>query len=167
MTAKRNDSAKNVLDDVLDFEEHGPQIDSRIYRKVSDLKLNHAVKVCQYSSTLREVVNIFQKTNIGSVVVVDNMKPLGIFTERDYVAKIAGHDLDLNKEIVGTYMTPQPITVMLDDPIIKAMLKMRAGKFRHLLVVNENNIVQNVISVKDMLDFLLKGMETELDFLLE
>jgi len=59
-------------------------------------------------SSLREVVNQFQKENIGCAILTKDEKISGIFTERDILLKVLGKKLDFEKEIVKDFMTKDP-----------------------------------------------------------
>ena len=72
--------------------------------------------------------------SVGSIVVMEGGRPVGIFTERDFLKKIAPLDQDLRYEPISKFMTPNPKSLPLDAPISKAMIFMRLGRFRHILL---------------------------------
>lgn len=125
--------------------------------KVSDLVLGSAAHACAPETSVEEVVARLRRAEIGCIVVVKERVPVGVFSERDYIKKIACNKID-KRSPVSTFMTPNPVCVGVHDPISKILVKMRMGRFRHIIVTDENGLLKNVISVKDVLDHLLDAV---------
>ena len=69
-------------------------------------------------TSVQDVIQIMLDRNIGAVLVVDGQnKLLGIFSERDLLKKIAGLHESFSHLKVGDFMTPDPVTVTLRDPM--------------------------------------------------
>lgn len=99
-------------------------------------------------TTMEQVAKIMTEKNIGSVIVVDNGKPVGIITERDIVKGIGkGKKLDSKAEEI---MTSSLITVREDSPITGALALMRQFNIRHLPVVNDKGELTGIISIRDI-----------------
>ncbi|MEM0064373.1 MAG: CBS domain-containing protein [Metallosphaera sp.] len=98
--------------------------------------------------TLREVTKMMTMKNVGSIIVTESGKPIGIITERDVVRAI-GNDksLDEKAEII---MTSSLITVREDSPITGALSLMRTYNIRHLPVVNQEGKLTGIISIRDI-----------------
>lgn len=111
------------------------------YMKTSVISVDKNVK-------LKDIARIMTEKSIGSVIVVENEKPIGIITERDIVKAIGkGKDLDaLAKDI----MTASLITIRQDAPISGALSLMRLNNIRHLPVVNEEGKLVGIISIRDI-----------------
>lgn len=102
------------------------------------------------------MITTLKANKIGSIVISDgNSTALGIFTERDVLMKIVGNPNVSLDEPIEAYMTKSPKWVTSDDTIERAMLLMRVGRFRHLVVVDRGEKLQSVLSVKDLTDFIL------------
>lgn len=110
-----------------------------------------------------EAINTFNKKDIGCVLVVDKEtgKITGIFTERDVIRKLLNGKHDLNNEHVGQYMTRNPDTFRLEDPIAFALNRFAACGYRHIPLVDENNIPVGVISIKDIIEHLADFYSSE------
>jgi CBS domain-containing protein len=121
--------------------------------KVSELVLVSKVQTCHESAPIAAVVDQLCRAEVGSIVVVENGAPVGIFTERDYLKKIACREIDKNSAI-SQFITRNPVCVKLSDSVGKVLIKMRMGRFRHIVVVDDSGKLVNVISIKDVLDFL-------------
>ncbi|MDT7875331.1 MAG: CBS domain-containing protein [Sulfolobus sp.] len=99
-------------------------------------------------TTMEQVAKIMTEKNIGSVIVVDNGKPVGIITERDIVKGIGkGKKLDSKAEEI---MTSSLITIREDSPITGALALMRQFNIRHLPVVNDKGELTGIISIRDV-----------------
>jgi CBS domain-containing protein len=106
------------------------------------------------SATLDEAVEIMMSHGVGALLVTDGDRDLvGMLTERDFLTKFAVADGEPGS--VRDYMTPNPETVALDDPLAFAVRKMDVGGYRHLPVVEAGRPV-GVVSVRDVLRHLMK-----------
>ena len=95
---------------------------------------------------------------MGSIIVTDDAKkPLGIFTERDYLLKMAGEETKFLDSPIEEYMTKEPKTVNGKDSIYNVMELMYKGRFRHIVIVNDKEQVAGVLSIKDILEFLMNS----------
>ncbi|MEO0337258.1 MAG: CBS domain-containing protein [Pseudomonadota bacterium] len=121
---------------------------------VKDLPFVSEVQTLGPDQTVADAVELFQNHKIGSVVIVDrDSRVLGIFTERDYIYKVAGEVEGSESDPISKHMTANPKAVNLEDQILKASISMRLGRFRHVVVVNDANRLVGVISIKDLLDW--------------
>ena len=98
--------------------------------------------------TVGEAVAVMAQNRIGSVLIMDGEKLLGIFTERDTVRALSqAHDA-ARHEIVS-WMTHNPTTVAPDVDAEDALRTMLDSGFRHLPVV-ENGKVVGMVSMRDL-----------------
>ena len=115
---------------------------------------------CKPDTSINEVLAILKENSIGAVPIVDDQATvLGIFTERDFLTKIAGADQNacLDKPVSG-YMTPDPKVVKLEDEIENGIYLMVNHGFRHLVVVHESGKLANIFSIKDALNHLFTAV---------
>lgn len=111
-------------------------------------------------ATLRETVRILQEKHIGCVLVVDgDGKLAGIFTERDLLAKVVGKPVDMGAR-VADHMTPEPEALRAGDKVAWALNKMSLGGFRHVPVVDAQGRPRGLLSVKDVVDFIVELFPT-------
>ena len=104
-----------------------------------------------------DVVEILNSKKIGSVLVTDpsSGKLLGIFTERDCVRRTLPQFSDHAHSPIGNLMTKDPVAQPPDITVAFALNLMSQGGFRHLPLVDDNNIPVGILSVKDMMDFIV------------
>jgi len=112
--------------------------------------MRHDILVTAHPKTsINEAARKMAQFNVGSIVIVDeNNKILGIFTERDLVKAVA-NSINLNTELEKV-MTKNPVRISYDEYIEKALLVMRENNVRHLPVVNKEDKFVGMISLRDL-----------------
>jgi CBS domain-containing protein len=111
-------------------------------------------------ATLYEALEKMADLNIGAILVLDeNDRILGIFSERDFVRKIIikGRDGDTTK--VRQIMTTRVLYVEPSTPISDCMNLMTEKRVRHLPVISDGKPV-GVISIGDVVKAVLRKQET-------
>ena len=96
------------------------------------------------------------EAGIGGVLVCEDHRLEGIFTERD-VLRLTGESpgIDLREVRVGDVMTTQVLTIAPDDDIAAAARLMGEKKIRHLPVVQDGNVL-GVIGIRDVMRSLVE-----------
>jgi CBS domain-containing protein len=118
-------------------------------RTVGDLKPRAPV-ILTRSATVAEAVAAMVRDEVGTVLVVDNEGRLcGIFTERDLLQRVPDADARSGQRPIGDFMTPDPETVAPDDSLALALQRMDVGGYRHLPVSVDGTPI-GVLSVRDM-----------------
>ena len=92
--------------------------------------------------------------NIGGLLITENGKLVGIFTERDYARKLILKGKSSKDTPIGDLMTKSPFTVGLDSSIEECMQLMSNRRIRHLPVI-ENEELVGVISIGDVVRFII------------
>lgn len=137
-----------------------PQPDNRVERSlmedhVSSLKLKAPLTVTP-ETPLKEAIATMLAHNIGVLLVVDeDGKLLGMFSERDLLKKVAGIHVLYADMPVKSFMTAKPATVTRGDILALVLHKMDTGGYRHVPVVEGGKPV-GVVSVRDMLRHITK-----------
>lgn len=83
-----------------------------------------------------------------------------MFTEVDLVRKILGKKVNWNAPL-KEFMTPNPITLNVKDPVGKAIDIMGEQRFYHIPLVDDKGELVNVISVRTLIRFLAGFYPTE------
>jgi CBS domain-containing protein len=91
--------------------------------------------------------------NVGAVLVLEDGRLAGIMTERDLMRAVARGLRD--DAVVGECMTANPDTVAPDDTIEHAAVLMIHGGYRHLPVVDGDDVV-GVISIRDLVQVVVE-----------
>jgi CBS domain-containing protein len=113
---------------------------------ISD-RMSRAVLTTERGTSLREATQRMVERRVGSILVVDGDRLLGILTERDVLRVFAVGDFDA---LVEDVMTPNPETAEPDESLAQARLVMLHGGFRHLPVMEGAQVV-GILSLRDLL----------------
>ncbi len=98
---------------------------------------------------VRQVLETMKALRIGSVVVTDTaQRPLGIFTERDVLDRIALAGIAQDAPIERA-MTPNPFALQSHAALFEAAQAMARHRFRHVLVMEEGRLI-GVVSERDL-----------------
>jgi CBS domain-containing protein len=121
-------------------------------------------------TTLAEAVRLLQDAR-GCVIAVEKwegrLRPVGIFTERDYLLKAAtqaGADAsteDFGRLPLERFMTADPRTLSLEDDLDTAICLMTEGGYRHLPLVDGDGCLAGVLSVRDIIVHLAEMFPVE------
>ncbi|MCB0317831.1 MAG: CBS domain-containing protein, partial [Bdellovibrionales bacterium] len=100
--------------------------------------------------------------NVGCVLVCDsNDILLGIFSERDYLTKVYNRGIDENTAKISDFMTKDPLTIAPDSPIAFGLSIMAHGGFRHLPITDPDGMAIGIVSVRDMMDYIVSTFMDE------
>jgi signal-transduction protein with cAMP-binding, CBS, and nucleotidyltransferase domain len=102
------------------------------------------------------------QVNIGAVLVQKDGAISGIFTERDYLQKIALKSLSSQETRVGDVMTKPVISAEPGDSIQQCMETMTTCHCRHLPVV-ENGKLLGIVSIGDLVKTMLDEKRSEVE----
>jgi CBS domain-containing protein len=153
----------------LEGDEPEPEVGRRadvgrqfLETRIEDLKPKVPVTLPE-NATVGKALDLMRTKDIGVVLVVARKKPkrlVGIFSERDLVGRALGlrgyRQLSLSK-----VMTRDPEALRPRDSCAYALNKMSVGRFRHVPLVDENHVPVGLISVRDLVDFLVELMPEE------
>ena len=104
------------------------------------------VRTIEKNSTVREAAKIMAKNRIGSLIVVEGKKIIGIMTERDILTKITAEGKSSERIYVKDIMTAKVLTVAPDKFIDDAVHIMILNNIKKLPVVDGNELVGIVTS---------------------
>jgi len=103
----------------------------------------------------REAVAAMQRAGVGSVLVTDGGRLVGIFTERDALLKVAGVSAAAMDAPLGELMTADPVVLREDDSIAVAIHKMAVGGFRHIPLTRDGQPT-GIVSARDVFGHILE-----------
>ncbi len=119
-------------------------------------------------AVVRDAVAIMNEHLIGSLLVLDGPRLIGIFTERDVLVRVVGDGRDPATVRVGEVMTRQIMVVEPDTTVQQAMSLMTTRRCRHLPVLEDGRVV-GLISIGDLTRWVirdqLRSIEDLTDFI--
>jgi len=130
-------------------------------RLVRDVIANQKPFTAPGSTTIAAAARLMKKHSIGALMIVEDGRLAGIFTERDALFRVLAESRDPKKTHVAAVMTAKPRTVGPDKAVGHALLLMYEGGFRHVPVVERGKPL-GMISARDALGPDLREFEDEL-----
>lgn len=109
-------------------------------------------------------IELMCEKNIGGLLICENGKLLGIFTERDYARKLILKGKSSKDTAIGDLMTSNLITVTPDTSVDDCMRVMTGRKIRHLPVLDNNELV-GLISIGDVVRFVIEEQKSIIEHL--
>lgn len=115
----------------------------------------------QPDTSIGTALKIMEENRIGSVVVTEpgNGKPVGIFTLRDVLCRIAIPRLDIDRPI-ETVMTRDPVSVPATLSVPQAAQELARRGLRHLLVTDDDGTLSGVVSRTDIYHWMCDSCAT-------
>lgn len=118
------------------------------------------VLIAPPETSVHAAAKLMARSNVSAVMVVDNKRLVGIFTERDAVFRVIAENRDTHATRLVDVMTKEPQTVAPSESFGYALLMMHENGFRHVPVV-ENGEPISILSARDALDPELEEFESE------
>lgn len=106
------------------------------------------------TSTVFQALEVMLENNIGALLVMDNDKFLGIFTERDYARKVILKGKSSKEAMVQEIMSEHPVTATPDTTIDECMKLMTSRFIRHLPVFEGEKLV-GLVSIGDVVNYII------------
>ncbi len=107
--------------------------------KVKDIM--HNVTKMPFSATVVEAANVMDQKNIGSILVEENKKVVGIVTERDILKKIVAKQKNADKVTIKEIMNFPILTIDSDTSVMEASNIIATKNIRRLIITEKNEIV--------------------------
>jgi CBS domain-containing protein len=166
-----SDRIREDLEDFKDeayFDEAGGHhsFDARLLREpVTMLRTRKPVTLAPHDSVTKAVRGM-QAEHRGAVIVTEDGSPgtplIGIFTERDVLFRIVDGGRNPATLEIGDVMTAEPESLLDTQTIAEALQLMSVGGFRHVPVVDSNGRPVFMVSVKDVVQFVVDSFANEI-----
>jgi len=109
-----------------------------------------------------DALRLMADKNIGALLVAEDDKIVGIFTERDYARKVVLMERSSKQTAVREIMTSSVIYVRPDQTNEECMALMTDNRLRHLPVIDNGRLL-GLVSIGD----LVKDIISEQQFIIE
>jgi CBS domain-containing protein len=120
---------------------------------------SRSVATAEASETLRDAARRMVRQSVGTLVVIDarddEIRPIGILTDRDIVTRGIAPGLDLDETPLSMVMSVPVQCIQEDRPLEEALEIMSRRSIRRLVVTDEEGILTGIIALDDVLDTLV------------
>jgi len=117
-------------------------------------KKGHDVHCIHPNATVFDALEMMAEANIGSLVVVEDRKLVGIITERHYAREIVLKGRTSPGTMIRDIMSTEQICARLDQSVEECMAIMTARAVRHLPVLEDGRLV-GIVSIGDMVNSVI------------
>jgi CBS domain-containing protein len=118
------------------------------------------------SMTVAAAVDLINQNKVGSVLVLDGERLVGIFTERDVLRRVVGEHRVADRTTVGEVMTRDLVVMRPSSTVGDAMKVFSERRIRHLPVMEGGKLV-GLISQGDLNHWLIRDHQGEIQSLVE
>lgn len=115
------------------------------------------------STRVGDVLPIMVENHIGCLLVVEDDKLLGVFSERDALMRLNVDAAQHADAPISDFMTPHPETLEAKTRIAFAIQRMDLGGYRHVPIVDGEGKAVGIISARDILDYLTDKIAASAD----
>src|SRR3989442_7350942 len=108
---------------------------------------------CVPEDTAKDAALVMKNTDTGVVPVIENQKPrrlVGIVTDRDLCNEVIAEGRDAEEVHLEECMTRQIVSCASDDDLERVLVLMATNQVRRIPVVDEQNVIQGIVSMSDM-----------------
>lgn len=130
-------------------------------KQLIEAKKDSATYSVAANETVLKALQVMAEAQIGSVLVTEKDKFVGIFTERDYARKAELAGRTAKDTSVREVMTAEMFNVPLNTSMEQCMALMRNHHIRHLPVVEKGQLI-GLISLTDVMNAALVDRQSEI-----
>ena len=102
--------------------------------------------------------------HVGSILILDGDKLVGIFTERDLLVRVVAADLNPRNTQLAVVMTADPVVIESGKPLFDAIRLMDENGFRHLPVIDKGELI-GLVSIGDVVKSKSTLHDVEIQYL--
>ncbi|WP_026897827.1 CBS domain-containing protein [Daejeonella oryzae] len=114
------------------------------------------------NTSVFESLELMMEKNISALLIIENDKLEGIFTERDYARKIILKGKTSRETEIKEIMSSDIITITPDDTIDHCMKVMTEKHIRHLPVLQNDKVI-GMVSIGDLVRFVIEDQKKTIE----
>ena len=131
--------------------------------EILDVKGRDVIRIAS-DATVFEAVKLMVERNVGALLVTDGDEITGIFTERDYLRRIAVEGRRSRDTLVREVMSAPVVVITAQTSVEEGMAMMSERRIRHLPVVDEGRVA-GMISIGDLVRHQSKQQSFQIQYL--
>ncbi|HUK51310.1 MAG TPA: CBS domain-containing protein [Terriglobales bacterium] len=109
---------------------------------------------------ISRIASTMRNHKIGSIVITDNQRIVGILTKSDFVKIVEQVGMLLKEDLAKHFMARPVVTVQSDASVSEAVRLMRTNHIRHLVVLDKGLKMVGMLSFRDLMSAAREAMET-------
>lgn len=117
-------------------------------------------------ATAYDALELMEEKNIGALMVVEEGKLIGVFSERDYARKVVLKGRSSKSTTVKEVMSGAPVFVPATASLHDCMVLMTEKRIRHLPVIDQNTLL-GVVSIGDVVHAIISEQKATIEELEE
>ncbi|MGI9519105.1 MAG: CBS domain-containing protein [Pirellulaceae bacterium] len=164
MSDERRTSDPDDVDDPLENYEPG-EYDDPLEQALVEEELgairHEPFATIPPETTVREALDKLAGMHIACLLVAENDRLLGVFSERDVLSKVALEFDQLKDQPVSDVMTSDTIYVYETDSAVAALTVMSLCGYRHVPVLDLNDNLVGIVSPQRVTEFLQTQFQAE------
>lgn len=133
----------------------------KLVKHLLDFKGRDIVSITPDASVL-DAIKLMADKLVGSLLVMEGVKLIGIVTERDYARKVIIKGRSSQSTKVSEIMTSDIFSATWDNTVDECMALMTQRKIRHLPVVDDG-AVTGVLSIGDLVGAIISDQQAEIE----
>jgi signal-transduction protein with cAMP-binding, CBS, and nucleotidyltransferase domain len=114
------------------------------------------------NATAFNALEIMAEKDIGALLVLDNEKLVGIFSERDYARKVILKGRSSKETSVGELMNREVFSISPKKSIQECMSLMTSTRGRHIPVIEDGKLI-GVVSIGDVVNAIITTQKVEIE----
>ena len=129
---------------------------------VPDVVKDQNIQFLKPHDMVLEAAKLFAQYNLGAVLIVEDKKLTGIFTERDLAIRVVAEGKDPSQVKLSEVMTENPTSIKPSETVLNALQLMQQTNCRHLPVLDESDKIVAIVSVRDLYKTVTEQLKEDL-----
>ncbi len=133
-------------------------------KTIKDLLANKGQEIWSVGpdATVYEAIELMADKGVGALMVMDEERPAGIISERDYARKVILQGRSSKDTLVREIMTSRLIHTSPDRSVEECMTLMTTNKIRHLPVMEADQLV-GIVSIGDLVKATISDQQSTIE----
>lgn len=131
-------------------------------RQILDAKKSQHIHTVSPKTSIFEALELMAAKDISAVLVLENERLVGIFTERDYARKVILKGRSSKETSISELMTQNLLTISPTQTVDDVMEIMTKNRFRHLPVVERGQLI-GIVTIGDAVKTVIDQQQKTID----